>query len=120
MAAGRRVPTRDEKQGQVPQGPQNPEDEAPEAAFASTLALVPAYQEGVSLRASPGPLTLAGWIYRRSKIIALKPPSARGAMLHLFSASLTSLEVIEEDPLVLAFHPPELPPKFVPLRARTI
>jgi hypothetical protein len=52
--------------------------------------------------------------------LALKAPTARWAVLYLFSVSLAGLEVIEEHPSVLAFHPPELTPEFVPLWARTI
>src|SRR5215207_7919132 len=52
--------------------------------------------------------------------LTLKLPSARRTALYLFGIRLASLEVIEEHPLVLAFHPPELPPEFVSLRTRTI
>jgi hypothetical protein len=65
-------------------------------------------------------ITLADWIYRQSEILALEPPTARGTILHLLGVSLASLEVIEEHPSVPVFHPPELSPEFVPLRARTI
>jgi hypothetical protein len=29
------------------------------------------------------PLTLASWIYRHTKVLALKPPTARGTTLYL-------------------------------------
>ena len=76
------------------------------------------YSVGI-LRGS-GPFTLAGWTYRLMKILALKLPTARRAALYLFSVSLTSFDVVEEDPLVLTSDPPELPPEFVPPRAQTI
>jgi hypothetical protein len=50
--------------------------------------------------------------------LALKLPSARRTALYLFGIRLASLEVIEEHPLVLAFHPPELPPHVMILPAR--
>jgi hypothetical protein len=54
------------------------------------------------------------------QMLALKPPTTRGAVLDLFSIGFARLFVIEEDPLVAPFSPPELCPQFVCLPARTI
>ncbi len=78
-------------------------------------------EEAVVLALSPRlGLLLVGRIYRHSKILALEPPTTRRTALHLLGIGLAGFEVIEEHPLVLAFHPPELPPELVPPRARTI
>ena len=52
-------------------------------------------------------------------MLALKPPATRRAVLDLLSIGLAPLFIIEEDPLVAPFGPPELSPKFVCLPART-
>ena len=54
------------------------------------------------------------------QILALKAPTARRAVLDLLSIGFAPLFVIEEDPLVAPFGPPELSPQFVRLPAGTI
>jgi len=54
------------------------------------------------------------------QILALKQPATRWTVLDLFSIGLARFFIIEEDPLVAPFSPPELSPKFVCLPARTI
>jgi hypothetical protein len=54
------------------------------------------------------------------QILALKPPATRRAVLDLLGISFARFLVIEEDPLVAPFGPPELSPQFVCLSARTI
>ena len=54
------------------------------------------------------------------QMLALKEPATRRAVLYLLSIGLALLFVIEEDPLVAPFGPPELTPQFVCLPARTI
>ena len=54
------------------------------------------------------------------QMLALKVPATRGAVLDLLGIGLARLFVIEEDPLVAPFGPPELSPQFVRLPARTI
>jgi hypothetical protein len=60
--------------------------------------------------------------YRASgkQMLALKPPTARWTVLDLLSIGFARFFVIEEDPLVAPFGPPELPPQFVCLPARAI
>lgn len=89
--------------------------------------LPPSSQPGPSLsytglypRRCSGPLTLAGRPSRLNKILSLEPPTTRGAALHPLGVGLARFEVIEEDPSVLALHPPELSPEPVPPGARTI
>jgi hypothetical protein len=53
-------------------------------------------------------------------MLALKPPTTRRAVLDLLSIGFARFLVIEEDPLVVPFGPPELSPQFVCLPARTI
>ena len=53
-------------------------------------------------------------------MFALKPPTARRAVVDLLSIDFTRLFIIEENPLVAPFSPPELSPQFVCLPARTI
>jgi hypothetical protein len=53
------------------------------------------------------------------KILAVESPTARRTVINLFCESLARFEIIEEDPLMLPFHPPELSPKLVRLVART-
>ena len=53
-------------------------------------------------------------------MLALKPPATRGTVLDLLSIGFARFLVIEEDPLVAPFGPPELSPQFVCLSARTI
>jgi hypothetical protein len=52
-------------------------------------------------------------------MLALKPPTTRGTVLDLLSIGFARFLVIEEDPLVAPFGPPELSPQFVCLPART-
>jgi hypothetical protein len=52
--------------------------------------------------------------------LALKAPTARRAVLDLLGIGFAPLSMIEEDPLVATFGPPELSPQFVCLPARTI
>jgi len=54
------------------------------------------------------------------QMLALKAPATRRAVLDLLSIGLAPLFIIEEDPLVAPFGPPELTPQFVCLPARTI
>ena len=54
------------------------------------------------------------------QILALKPPTARRAVVDLLSIDFTRLFIIEENPLVAPFSPPELSQQFVCLPARTI
>ena len=54
------------------------------------------------------------------QILALKVPAARRAVLNLLTIGFAPLFIIEEDPLVAPFGPPELSPQFVCLPARTI
>jgi hypothetical protein len=54
------------------------------------------------------------------QILALKPPATRRAVLDRLSIGFAPLFIIEEDPFVASFSPPELCPKFVCLPARTI
>ena len=54
------------------------------------------------------------------QILALKAPATRRAVLDLLIIGLAPLFIIEEDPLVPSFGPPELCPQFVCLPARTI
>jgi hypothetical protein len=54
------------------------------------------------------------------KILAFESPTARGTVIDLLGVSLARFEIIEEHPLVLPFHPPELSPKLVCFAARTI
>src|SRR5215208_2100198 len=54
------------------------------------------------------------------QILALQPPSARRAELDLLGIGFAPLFIIEKDPLVAPFGPPELCPQFVCLPARTI
>jgi hypothetical protein len=63
-----------------------------------------------------------GQCYRESgeQMLALKPPTTRGTVLDLLSIGFARFLVIEEDPLVAPFGPPELSPQFVCLPARTI
>jgi hypothetical protein len=53
-------------------------------------------------------------------MLALQPPTTRGTVLDLLSIGFARFLVIEEDPLVAPFGPPELSPQFVCLPARTI
>jgi hypothetical protein len=53
-------------------------------------------------------------------MLALKEPATLWAVLNLLSIGFAPLFVIEEDPLVAPFGPPELTPQFVCLPARTI
>ena len=53
-------------------------------------------------------------------MLALKEPATRWAVLDLLGIGLAPLFIIEEDPLVATFGPPELTPQFVSLPARTI
>ncbi len=53
-------------------------------------------------------------------MLALQPPTARRAVLDLLGIGFAPLSMIEEDPLVATFGPPELCPQFVCLPARTI
>ena len=55
-----------------------------------------------------------------SEILALQMPAARGAVLDLLSISLARLYIIEENPSVVPFGPPQLSPQFVCLSARAI
>ena len=63
-----------------------------------------------------------GQIYRESgkQMLALKAPATRGTVLDLLGIGFAPLFVIEEDPLIAPFGPPELSPQFVCLPARTI
>ena len=54
------------------------------------------------------------------QILSLKVPATRRAVLDLLGIGLAALFVIEEDPLVAPFGPPEFCPQFVCLPARTI
>ena len=54
------------------------------------------------------------------QILALQPPATRRAVLDLLGIGLAPLFIIEEDPLVAPFGPPELTPQFVCLPAWTI
>lgn len=54
------------------------------------------------------------------QILALEPPATRRTVLDLLSISFARFLVIEEDPLVAPFGPPELSPQFVCLSARAI
>jgi hypothetical protein len=54
------------------------------------------------------------------QMLALKEPATRRAVLDLLSIGLAPLFIIEEDPLIATFGPPELTPQFVSLPARTI
>jgi hypothetical protein len=54
------------------------------------------------------------------QILALKQPATRGTVLDLLSIGFARFLVIEVDPLVAPFGPPELCPQFVCLPARTI
>jgi hypothetical protein len=54
------------------------------------------------------------------QMLALKEPATRRAVLDLLSIGLAPLFIIEEDPLIATFGPPELTPQFVCLPARTI
>ena len=53
-------------------------------------------------------------------MLALKPPTTRGTVLDLLCIGFARFLVIEEDPLVAPFSPPELCPQFVCLPARAI
>jgi hypothetical protein len=53
-------------------------------------------------------------------MLALKAPATRRAVLDLLGIGLAPLFIIEENPLVAPFGPPELTPQFVCLPARTI
>ena len=53
-------------------------------------------------------------------MLALKVPTARRTVLDLLSIGFASVFIIEEDPLVATFGPPELTPQLVCLPARTI
>jgi len=53
-------------------------------------------------------------------MLALKEPATLWAVLNLLSIGFAPLFIIEEDPLVAPFGPPELCPQFVCLPARTI
>jgi hypothetical protein len=55
-----------------------------------------------------------------SEILALQLPAARGAVLDLFGISLARFYIIEENPSVMPFGPPELSPQFVCFSARAI
>src|SRR5215203_7500963 len=61
------------------------------------------------------PVVLSG-----KQLLALEPPAARGAVLDLLGIGFARLFVIEEDPSVAPFGPPELSPQFVRLPARAI
>src|SRR5215203_4181223 len=61
------------------------------------------------------PVVLSG-----KQLLALEPPAARGAVLDLLGIGFARLFVIEEDPSVAPFGPPELSPQFVRLHARAI
>jgi hypothetical protein len=54
------------------------------------------------------------------EILALQRPAAGRAVLYLLGISLARLYIIEEDPSVMPFGPPELSPQFVCLSARAI
>src|SRR5215204_4034285 len=54
------------------------------------------------------------------QILALQPPTARRAALDLLGIGFARVFIIEENPLVAPFGPPELCPQFVCLPARTI
>jgi hypothetical protein len=54
------------------------------------------------------------------QLLALKESATRRAVLDLLSVGFAPLFIIEEDPLVAPFGPPELTPQFVCLPARTI
>ena len=54
------------------------------------------------------------------QILALKAPTTRRAVLDLLGIGFAPLLIIEENPLVAPFCPPELSPQFVCLPARTI
>jgi hypothetical protein len=54
------------------------------------------------------------------QMLALKPPTTRGTVLDLLSIGFAGLFVIEVNPLVAPFGPPELCPQFVRLPAGTI
>jgi hypothetical protein len=53
-------------------------------------------------------------------MLALKSPATRRAVLDLLSIGFAPLFIIEENPLVAPFGPPELTPQFACLPARTI
>jgi hypothetical protein len=53
-------------------------------------------------------------------MLALKVPAACRGVLDLLSKGFAPPLIIEEDPLVATFSPPELSPQFVCLPARTI
>jgi hypothetical protein len=53
-------------------------------------------------------------------MLALKAPATRRAVLDLLGIGFAPLFIIEEDPLVAPFGPPELCSQFVCLHARTI
>jgi hypothetical protein len=53
-------------------------------------------------------------------MLALKPSTTRGTVLDLLGIGFARFFVIEEDPLVAPFGPPELSPQFVCLSTRTI
>ena len=54
------------------------------------------------------------------QMLALKAPATRRTVLDLLSKGFAPVFIIEEDPLVAPFSPPELCPQFVCLPARTI
>ena len=55
------------------------------------------------------------------QIFALKPPTARRAVVDLLSIGFARVFIIEENPLVAPFSPPELsPPVRVPARTDNI
>jgi hypothetical protein len=54
------------------------------------------------------------------QMLALKVPAACRGVLDLLSKGFAPPLIIEEDPLVATFSPPELSPQFVCLPARTI
>ena len=53
-------------------------------------------------------------------MLALKVPATRRAVLDLLGIGFAPLFIIEEDPSVAPFGPPELSPQFVCLPARAI
>jgi hypothetical protein len=76
---------------------------------------------GSPLGPEPYPFTDLSTLGESGKqILALKVPTARRAVLDLLGKGFAPLFVIEEDPLVATFGPPELSPQLVCLPARTI
>src|SRR5215213_9704883 len=69
--------------------------------------------------ACDAPLFLTHERRGRSQGLPIEGPAASRTVRHLLGVSLASLVVVEEHPLVLPTHPPELPPEVSPLRART-